>query len=142
MQPWLDTGEDVVGLEADDVVEEATELISLRLDLDGGASIFADKFDVRVHLGLKILHLALNLVDEVLLLKHVQELLALVQLRLHLDTVGNVLLEVPHLIQRAGGEIFGGWVVLLDRFKVTDDVGRAFFLLVACLDLDALALKR
>ena len=42
------------------------------------------------------LHRALDLIDEVLLLEDVEVLLALVEPRLRLDAVVNVLLEVLH----------------------------------------------
>ena len=85
---------------------------------------------MRMHFRFKILHVPFNLVDQVLLLQHVKILLALVESCLILNAVVDTLLEVFHLIERAGCEVLRRWVVFFDRFKVADDDSGAVFLLV------------
>ena len=111
-------------------MQEASELVGLRFDLNRWSRILAHKLDVSVNLRFKVLHGPLNFVDQVLLLKHIKVLLVLVQPRLRLNAVVDVLLEVFHLIERACREVLRRRVVLLDRLQVADDDGRAVFLLV------------
>ena len=105
VKPGLDTRQDVIWLKADDIVQEASELVRLGFYLNSRPSILAHKFDVRMHLRFKILHSPLNFVDQMLLFEDVKILLALVQPCLRLNAVVDVLLEVFHLIKRACGEV-------------------------------------
>jgi len=56
MQSWLDSGEDVVGLKANHIMEEASKFVGFGLDLDKGPSIPLNIVDVASNLVLEVLH--------------------------------------------------------------------------------------
>jgi len=59
MKSWLDGGQDVVGLEADYVVEEASEFVGFGLDFNKGTGISLDVINMASNLVLKVLHIEL-----------------------------------------------------------------------------------
>ena len=59
MQSGLHGSEYVVRLEADYIVKEASELIDLALDLDGGSRVLLEEGVVLVYLDFKLVELLL-----------------------------------------------------------------------------------
>ena len=64
--------------------------------------------------------LCIELIQRLTLLKYLEVLLFVRHLCLLCDLLLNVLDEILHSIKRCFREIFAGWSVLLDAFKVFD----------------------
>lgn len=61
VEPGLDRSQDVVWLKTNHIVQEASELVSLRFDLDRWTSISLDVLDVAADFVFKVLHVVLQL---------------------------------------------------------------------------------
>ena len=114
--------QNVVGLEADDIVEEASKLVNFTAHLNSGSSILLDKLRVSPELTCKLLGARLQLVKSLSLLKHVQILLLTAELSLFFDTVLNLLLESIERLQSFRCEVLGRRLVLLHTFQMLDDI--------------------
>ena len=78
MEAGFDCCEDVVRLEADDIVQKASELINFRLNFNHRPGIFHNEAHMISNLGLKLQVFRLVVDKEVLLLQNFQVILALV----------------------------------------------------------------
>jgi hypothetical protein len=120
VQPWLNRGKDVVWLKTDHVMEEASELVHLALNFDQGSSIFLDKVDVRNNLVLEVFILHIELVDHMLLLQHLEKLLAVVETIKVRNSVVNVILKAFQLVKSLISEVLWWRSVVLDALQIAD----------------------
>ena len=111
-------------------MQETSELIRLRPHLNSWSSIFVYVVDVVADFRLEVLHIGLQIRNQVLLLQHLQVLLLSVQSHLRLDSGVYAALEVRQLIQGCRNKIFLRRLVFLHTFKITDYFASLRLLLV------------
>lgn len=94
----LDGGKDVVGLEGDHVVEETAEFVGFGFDFDRGSGVAMDVLYVRADLVFEVLHILLQLRNDVLLLEDLQVLFALIEFYHILDSLIDAVLETLQFV--------------------------------------------
>ena len=78
VQSWLNRSQNIVRLEAYDIMKEASELVNLRFDFNYRSSVLIDKANMILDFSLEIHGLVRHLVNEVLLLQDLQKLFGII----------------------------------------------------------------
>lgn len=103
-------------------MEEASELIDLRLYFDNWSSIFIYKANMVFYFCFKINCFVSHLVNEVLLLQNLQKLFSIVQVLQILNSLRDVCLKLFELVQSLIREILRRWLIVLYTLKVAYDL--------------------
>lgn len=98
MESWFNTGENIIWLEADNVMQEPSKFVYFAFDLNNRSGIFLDKVDVLTNFRFKFRILRLEFLNKVLLLKDFEILLALVVILQFWNFVTDSLLEASKLV--------------------------------------------
>ena len=122
MKSWLAWCEDVVRLEADNIVKETAELIDFTLNLNVWARVLLEEGVVLVDLHFQQIQLKSIVFYHLLLLKNVQELTRAELLSKLLYHCLHSCRERVQIFQCFNSEVLWGWPVILHALQVPYDV--------------------
>lgn len=80
VKSWLNTGENIIGLKTDHIMQESSKFVDLTLDFDLGSCILLDKIDMGHDLVLEVFVFHVQFINHMLLLQNLQILPVVVQL--------------------------------------------------------------
>ena len=120
VQTRLVLGKNKVGLEADHVMQEPSELVHLALHNNVRARVVVQVLLVLINVFLEILTLLCEILDLVAQLEHGEEILLFRQVFLLRDAFRELLVECTEGAQGFLGEVLRRGLVLLDTLEVLD----------------------
>ena len=98
VQSWLDTGQNVIGLKTNNVVQESPKFVYLRFHFDLRSGVHLHRINVRVDHVFELIIPLIEVQDKMFLLQNLQEIFLFVHVFQFLNILLDFFLELRKLI--------------------------------------------